>query len=86
MKTYWTRLSGADVASSEVIDVGKRDDPIFWPDDAHLPRLFVRLEPGDVAVINASQSGLRLSVEFHPTKNGDLTAETLLAGTREKLW
>jgi hypothetical protein len=60
-KTYWTRLSGADVTPSEVIDVWKRDYPKFWPDNAHLHRAVARLEPGDVAVIKPNQSGLRLS-------------------------
>ncbi len=60
-KTYWTRLSGADVAPAEVIDVWKRDYPDFWPESSYLHRALARLEPGDVAVINARQSGLRLS-------------------------
>lgn len=60
-KTYWTRLTGADPSPSEVIDVWKRDYSSFWPDNAHLHRALARLEPGDVAVINADQSGLRLS-------------------------
>ncbi len=60
-KTYWTRLSGAAVSPSEVIERWKRDYPDFWPDNAYLHRAVARLEPGDVAVINASQSGLRLS-------------------------
>jgi hypothetical protein len=60
-KTYWTRLTGADVSPVEVIDVWKRDYPDFWPDNSSLHRAVARLEPGDVAVINASQSGLRLS-------------------------
>ena len=60
-KTYWTRLTGADVSPSDVIDVWKRDYPKFWPDNAYLHRAVARLEPGDVAVINANQSGLQLS-------------------------
>lgn len=60
-KTYWTRLAGAEVTPAEVVERWKRDYPDFWPDNAHLHRAVSRLEPGDVAVINASQSGLRLS-------------------------
>ena len=60
-KTYWTRLAGADVSPAEVIEVWKRDYPDFWPDNAYLHRAVARIEPGDVAVINANQSGLRLS-------------------------
>ncbi len=60
-KTYWTRFSGANASPSEVIDVWKRDYPKFWPDNTYLHRAVARLEPGDVAVINANQSGLRLS-------------------------
>jgi hypothetical protein len=60
-KTYWIRLAGADVSPTEVIDVWKRDYPDFWPENASLHRAVARLEPGDVAVINASQSGLKLS-------------------------
>ena len=60
-KTYWTRLSGADISPSDVIHVWKRDYPDFWPDNSYLHRAVARLEPGDVAVINASQSGLHLS-------------------------
>lgn len=60
-KTYWTRLTGADVQPGEVVATWKRDYPDFWPDSSHLHRAVARLEPGDVAVIDANQSGLRLS-------------------------
>lgn len=60
-KTYWARLSGADVRPEGVIEIWKRDYPSFWPDNSHLHRAVARLEPGDVAVINANQSGLHLS-------------------------
>ena len=33
-----------------------------------------------------SMAVTHLAAEFHPTKNGDLTPETVLAGTHEKLW
>lgn len=60
-KTYWTRLSGAAVTPQEVIQTWKRDYPSYWPEYSHMHRPVARLEPGDVAVINANQSGLRLS-------------------------
>jgi hypothetical protein len=60
-KTYWTRLAGVDVTPAEVIAVWRRDYPDFWPENSYLHRAVARLEPGDVAVINARQSGLRLS-------------------------
>jgi len=60
-KTYWIRLSGVNVEPEVLIDRWQTDYPTFWPDYSHLHRALARLEPGDVAVINANQSGLRLS-------------------------
>jgi hypothetical protein len=60
-KTYWARLSGASATPAEVVAEWKHDYPAFWPDNANLYRALARLEPGDVAVINASQGGIRLS-------------------------
>lgn len=60
-KTYSARLSGASVSPAELVSVWKRDYPAFWPHNANLFRSVARLEPGDVAVINASESGMRLS-------------------------
>lgn len=60
-KTYWIRLAGASVSPEELIARWKDDYPSFWPDYSHLHRALARLEPGDVAVIRANQSGLRLS-------------------------
>jgi hypothetical protein len=60
-KTYSARLSGASVSPVELVSEWKHDYPAFWPHNAHLYRSVARLEPGDVAVINASQSGMRLS-------------------------
>ena len=47
-KTYWARLSGADVLPQDVIHIWKRDYPSFWPDNSYLHRAVARLEPGDV--------------------------------------
>jgi hypothetical protein len=60
-KTYWARLSGASASAADVVAEWKRDYPAFWPSNNHLYRALARLEPGDVAVINASQRGIRLS-------------------------
>ena len=60
-KTYWARLSGASASPAEVVAEWKRDFPAFWPEGSSLYRALARLEPGDVAVINASQGGMRLS-------------------------
>jgi hypothetical protein len=60
-KTYWARLSGASASAADVVAEWKRDYPAFWPANANLYRALARLEPGDVAVINASDRGMRLS-------------------------
>ena len=60
-KTYRIRLEAADVTPQELISVWKAEYPSFWPDNANMYSAMSRLEPGDVGVINASQSGLKLS-------------------------
>jgi hypothetical protein len=35
---------------------------------------------------NMATTHPELAAQFHPTKNVDLTPETLLAGTNKKLW
>ena len=46
---------------AELISTWKAEYPSFWPDNANMYSAMSRLEPGDVGVINASQSGLTLS-------------------------
>ncbi len=60
-KTYRVRLTGAHVTPAELIATWKANYSSFWPDKATLYAPLARLEPGDVAVINASESGVRLS-------------------------
>lgn len=60
-KTYRIRLDGAEVTPQELIKTWKAEYPSFWPDNANMYSAMSRLEPGDVGVINASQSGLKLS-------------------------
>ncbi len=60
-KTYWARLSGASASAADVVAEWKRDFSAFWPANANLYRALARLEPGDVAVINANDHGMRLS-------------------------
>ena len=60
-KTYRVRLAGARVTPAHVIATWKANYSAFWPDKATLYAPLAGLEPGDVAIINASESGVRLS-------------------------
>jgi len=60
-KTYRVRLEGVTVPPAEVVKEWKSNYSAFWPDRARLYAPLARLEPGDVAVINANESGVRLS-------------------------
>jgi hypothetical protein len=60
-KTYRAALTGADCSPDEVIAVWKSEYASFWPENSTLYGPISRLEPGDVGVINASQSGLKMS-------------------------
>jgi hypothetical protein len=60
-KTYRVPLTSADVTPEQVIEVWKSEYTTFWPDNSNLYGPIARLEPGDVGVINASQSGMKLS-------------------------
>jgi hypothetical protein len=60
-KTYRVRLAGAEVTPAQVIATWKANYSAFWPDKATLYAPLAGLEPGDVAIINANESGVRLS-------------------------
>ncbi len=60
-KTYRVRLSGAQVTPTQLVATWKANYSAFWPDKATLYTPLAGLEPGDVAIINASESGVRLS-------------------------
>lgn len=56
-KTYRIRLTGAQVSPEETIRVWKENFPRFWPPNATFYAPFHGLEPGEVALINASGPG-----------------------------
>ncbi len=60
-KTYQVPLTGADATPQDVVATWKAEYTTFWPDNSHLYGPVAALEPGDVGVINASQSGMKLS-------------------------
>lgn len=60
-KTYRVRLAGAQVTPAQLITSWKANYSTFWPDKATLYTPLAGLEPGDVAIINANESGVRLS-------------------------
>lgn len=60
-KTYRVPLDGAVVSPQEVVKVWKAEYTTFWPENSNLYGPVANLEPGDVGVINASQSGVKLS-------------------------
>ena len=72
-KTYRTRLDGAEVTPQELVKVWKAEYPDFWPDNSNMYRQMARLEPGDVGVINASQSGLKLSTGVYVMYSDDVS-------------
>lgn len=72
-KTYRIRLDGADVTPQALIETWKAEYPTFWPDNANMYSAMSRLEPGDVGVINASQSGLTLSTGVYVMYSDDVS-------------
>jgi len=72
-KTYQIRLHEAKVTPQELIEVWKAEYPNFWPDNSNMYRVMARLEPGDVGVINASQSGLKLSTGVYVMYSDDVS-------------
>ncbi len=60
-KTYSVRLSGADVSSKEVIKTWKDNFSDFWPEGNRFYAPLTGIAPGEVAVINISPGGMKLS-------------------------
>ncbi len=60
-KTYRVRLTGTQVTPAQLIATWKANYSAFWPDKATLYAPLAGLQTGDVAIINASESGVRLS-------------------------
>lgn len=60
-KTYRVPLDGVGVTPQDVVKVWKAEYTTFWPENSNLYGPVADLEPGDVGVINASQSGMKLS-------------------------
>ena len=60
-KTYRVPMAGASCSPEEVVAVWKSEYTTFWPENSTLYGPISQLEPGDVAVINASQSGMKMS-------------------------
>jgi hypothetical protein len=56
-KTYWVRLSGAQVAPSQVVQAWKQNFPKFWPKGNQFFGPVSGLEPGHVAVLNLAGPG-----------------------------
>ena len=72
-KTYQIRLEEANVTPQQLVEVWKAEYPSFWPDNSNMYRAMARLEPGDVGVINASQSGLKLSTGVYVMYSDDVS-------------
>lgn len=60
-KTYRVRLSGIDIAPSQVIKEWKANFPTFWPPEANLHMPLTGIHPGEVGLINISTGGIKLS-------------------------
>lgn len=60
-KTYKVRLSGIDIAPSQVIMEWKANFPTFWPPGADLHMPLTGIQPGEVGLINISTGGVKLS-------------------------
>ena len=56
-KTYWVRLSGAEVTPTEVIKTWKENFPDFWPSGNRFFTPLTGIAPGEVAVLNLSTPG-----------------------------
>lgn len=72
-KTYHVRLAGSEITPADLIKVWKAEYASFWPDNANMYSAMSRLEPGDVGVINASQSGLKLSTGVYVMYSDDVS-------------
>ena len=61
-KTYWVRLSGAEVGPVELIKEWKEKFETFWPEGSRFYAPIAGIAPGEVALINLSQpGGMKLS-------------------------
>jgi hypothetical protein len=61
-KTYRVSLTGADVTPAEVIETWKSEFPTFWPKGSQFHAPLTGIEPGEVALLQASVGGgLKLS-------------------------
>lgn len=60
-KTDSVRLSGAEVAPREVIKTWKENFSDFWPEGNRFYAPLTGIAPGEVAVINISPGGMKLS-------------------------
>jgi hypothetical protein len=61
-KTYWVRLSGADVTPAELIQTWMENFPQFWPEGNRFYGPLTGISPGEVAVLNlAAPGGTQLS-------------------------
>jgi hypothetical protein len=61
-KTYRIRLSGAPVSPAEVIQVWKENFPTFWPAGNRFYAPLMGLAPGEVALLNLSAPGGRMTI------------------------
>lgn len=60
-KTYTIRLSGASVSPKQVIETWKDNFSSFWPKGNRFYGPITGIAPGEVAVINISTGGMKLS-------------------------
>ena len=60
-KTYTVRLSGASVSPKELIETWKDNFSSFWPKGNRFYGPITGIAPGEVAVINISTGGMKLS-------------------------
>ena len=60
-KTYWVRLSGAEVTPPEVIRTWKENFQSFWPRGNRFYAPITGLAPGEVALLNIAAGGMPLS-------------------------
>ena len=56
-KTYWVRLSGAEVSARELIKTWKENFSKFWPEGSRFYAPIAGIAPGEVALINITQPG-----------------------------
>jgi hypothetical protein len=57
-KTFWVRLSGAQVTPEEVIRIWKAEFPNFWPSSSKMYLPLAGIMPGEVGLINADLGGV----------------------------